>query len=287
MAVDNIFKCTGNEIESIPDSILEELSMFSMSYEEINNNASYIAKLSKALKEYKNNKYCELPFCHTVEAEAFGSTVNFDHKYGNRIGVYVIKDINLIEDIKNIDLGTGRIYEVLKAISILKKNGENVILNVTGPITIATSILDSQLLFRAIRKDAEKVNQLLEKIENGIINYILEGINYGVDIVSFADPAGTIDIVGPKVYKEVSGKFTYNILKKLEEQLGGTIIHICGKTSTSLESIGLLDTENLHVDGDNYFDMIENISKNNIKFIGHWCLKLNRKNSIISKCILK
>jgi DNA-binding PadR family transcriptional regulator len=59
---------------------------------------------------------------------------------------------------------------------------------------------------------------LLEKIENGIINYILEGINYGVDIVSFADPAGTIDIVGPKVYKEVSGKFTYNILKKLEEQ---------------------------------------------------------------------
>ncbi len=287
MTVSNIFKCTGNEIESIPDSIIEELSMSSMSREEINSDASYIAKLSKALKEYKNNKYCELPFCHTVEAEAFGSKVNFDHKFGNRISGYVINDINSIEEVKNIDLSKGRIAEVLKAISILKKNGEKVIIDVTGPITIGTSIIDSQLFFRAIRKETENANKLLEIIEDGTIDFILECIKYGADIISFADPAGTIDIVGSKVYKEVSGKFTYNILKKLEAQLGDTIIHLCGKTSTSLEAIGFLDIENVHVDGDDYFDMIENIRKNDMKFIGHWCFKLKKKNNNITKCILK
>ena len=128
MSVSNIFKCTGNEIESIPEEILEELNM---SYEEINNDAASIVKLSLALKDYKKNKYCQLPFCHTVEAEAFGSRVNYDHKFGNRIREYAIGDIDSIEDIKNIDLSRGRIAEVLKAISILKKNGENVILDVT------------------------------------------------------------------------------------------------------------------------------------------------------------
>ncbi|MDU5082587.1 uroporphyrinogen decarboxylase family protein [Tissierella carlieri] len=286
MIAANIFKCVGKEIEIIPDNILEELNI---SYEESNKNASEMVILAKALKKYKNKKYCKLPFCHTVEAEAFGSTVIFDQKVGNRIGEYKVDDINLVEDILEIDLNNGRIAEVLKAISILKENEENVILDITGPFSIATSIMDSQLFYRTIRKDREKINRLLEIVENSLVKLILEGVKQNVDVISFADPTGTIDIVGPKIYKEVSGNSTYNILKRVEEQLGKSVIHLCGKTSTSLEVIGLLESEKIKVEGCNYFDIVKKIKeeRKDVNFIGHWCLKLDKFNNEIINCKIK
>lgn len=286
MGATSIFKCVGQEIEIIPDSILEGLNI---SYEESNKNAHEMAILAKALKEYKNKKYCKLPFCHTVEAEAFGSTVIFDQKVGNRIGKYTINDINLFEDISEIDLNKGRIAEVLRAINILKKNKENVILNITGPFSVATSIMDSGLFYRAVRKNREKINKLLEIIESNIVEFILAGVKQGVDFISFADPVGTMDIVGPKIYKDISGQSTYNILKRVESRLGKTIIHICGKTSTSLEAIGLIEVERIKVEGQDYLDIIKNIKeeRKDIKFIGHWCLNLNKSNGEIINCKIK
>lgn len=282
----NIFKCTGNEIDIIADEILEDLGI---SYEDANNNASHMALLSKALKEVNKRGYCKLPFCHTVEAEALGSEVIFSGTVGNRIGKYSIEDISSIDNISKIDLNKGRIAEVLRAISILKKDGEKVVLDVTGPISIATSIMDSQLFYKAIRKEREKIDSLLDTIGNNIVEYILEAVKLGVDVISFADPTGTIDIVGPKVYKDISGKVTYNILKTIENQLGKTIIHLCGKTSTSLETIGLLESEKVYANGQDYFQMIQDIKeeREDIKFIGHWCLKLNKGHNQIIICKIK
>ena len=285
MADTSIFKCIGNEVESIPDSVLEELNF---SYEELNRHDSNIATLSKTLKENKNIAFCRLPFCHTVEAEAFGSTVVFDHKYGNRIGEYAIKDINSIKDLNKFDLGKGRIAEVLKAISILKNDGEKIFLEITGPFTIGTSIINSELFFKSIRKDKEKVVELLKIIEDSVVDFILEGVNTGADIISFTDPAGTLDIVGPKIYRDLSGKTTYNILKRVENKLDDSIVHLCGKTSTSLEAIGFLETEKVKVEGQDYFDKILNIKndRKDIKFLGHWCLKTIVKTDELTICKL-
>ena len=286
MATGDIFKCIGNETEIIPDEILEELNI---SYEDSNRDASKMAMLSNKLKEYKKRKYCILPFCHTVEAEALGSTIIFDQVVGNRIGKYSIDDINLIDNIPQIDLYSGRISKVLEAVQKLKDNGEKVCLAVIGPISLATSIMDSQLFYRTLRKDREAVNKLLNLIEDTIVEYMLEGIKQGVDIISFADPTGTIDIVGPKVYKDVSGKVTYNILKRIENQLGNTIVHLCGKTSTSLENIGFLEKDRIKVEGSSYGEMLNNISKerNDIKFVGHWCIKSNRVPKELVYCKMK
>lgn len=102
-------------------------------------------------------------------------------------------------------------------------------LDIGGPISIATSVMDSQLFYKILRKDRHKIDSLLKLIENSAVEYISEGIKRSADIISFADPAGTIDIVGPKIYKELSGKATYNILKRIENGLGKSVVHLCGK----------------------------------------------------------
>lgn len=283
MAIGSILKCMGNRTDSIPPKILEKLNI---SYEEANNNAFKMAMLSKFLRGYKNNKYCTLPFCHTVEAEAFGAAVVFDRRVGNRISEYCISRTSPTGNIKTINLSKGRISEVLNSIKILKDNGENVILYVTGPISVATSVFESQLFYKAIKKERDKINKMLAVIEDSIVEYMFEAIERGVDIISFADPAGTMDIVGPRVYAEITGKSVYNILKHIENKLTNTIIHLCGKTSTSLEAVGLLKSERIEVDGGTYFEMIENVRKEtkDIKFIGHWCLKSGEPGNGIIKC---
>lgn len=285
MAVKDIFKCRGNKTDSVPETILEKLNI---SYEEANNSAFKMAMLSKALKIYKNNKYCTIPFCHTVEAEAFGSAVIFDQKAGNRISEYCISETSPIENIETINLNKGRISEVLNSIKILKDNGEDIILYVTGPISVATSIFESQLFYKTMRKERDKINKLLAVIEDSIVEYMFEAIKQGVDIISFADPAGAIDIVGAKAYAEITGKSVYNILKRIENKLANTItiVHLCGQTSTSLEAVGLLKSEKVEVSGGCYFDMIKNVRKEieDIKFIGHWCLKSGKPGNEVIKC---
>ena len=281
-----LFKCKANEVEVIDSSILEKLNV---DYAEANNDASMMAALSRRIKEQKKLGYSRLPFCHTVEAEAFGSKVIFDSELGNRISCYSIDDIESVYKLSDINLNAGRVSEVLDAITILKQCGEKVVLDVTGPISIATSVIDSKLFYRSLRKDRENADKFLQKIENGIVDFMLEGIKRGADVISFADPTGTIDIVGPKIYEEVSGKSTHKILKRIEKSLDKCIVHICGKTSTSLEAVGLLEIEKVTAEGENYFEMIENIKKErkDINFIGHWCLKLNNKNNKLINCIIK
>jgi len=246
--------------------------------------------LSKKVKEFQGTNYCFLPFCHTVEAEAFGSSVIIENEAGNRISKYAINGRDEFYKIKKADLSSGRISKILESIVILKDQGEKVCLNIMGPISIATSIMDSQLFYGSIRRDKDSIIKLLEIIEDTIVEFIIKAASLGVDIISFADPTGTIDIVGPKVYKDISGKSTYKILKRIENQLGDTIVHICGKTSTSLEAMGLLETEQIKVEGNSYGEMLDRVrrEREDVKFIGHWCMKLDKtySNFNIHKCIL-
>lgn len=89
--------------------------------------------------------------------------------------------------------------------------------------------------------------------------------------------------------RDLSGKTTYNILKRVEDKLKDSIVHLCGKTSSSLESIGLLEAEKLEVEGQDYFERILNLKDKmkDIKYLGHWCLKTQANNDGLTICKLK
>jgi uroporphyrinogen-III decarboxylase len=285
MSIKNIFKCIGSDNTTVSDEILDKLGV---SFEVANKDSKKMAELSRELKRDMGIVYCIVPFCHTAEADAFGSTVVFDSKAGNRINQSFVKDVESLESIEPIDFSTGRIHEILESIKELKDAGEKVCLNVTGPITIATAIVDNRLFYKLVRKDREVVDKLLGKIEDSLVEYITKGVNAGVDIISFADPAGTLDIVGPKVYEDLSGKSTLRVFKRVEGVLGDSVVHICGKTSTSLEESGLINSKKVSSHGNSYGEVIENYKSEDgdAKFIGHWCIKREKNDKSLVCCDL-
>ncbi|HLR34293.1 MAG TPA: uroporphyrinogen decarboxylase family protein [Tissierellales bacterium] len=279
------FKCASDNLEEIPEEVVKEIGI---DFPEVHTEAEYIASLSKELKKYKEDILCRVPFCNTVEAEALGGKIKLgDSKTGPRVDKYAFNSIEEMLNIKDMELTKGRINEVLKAIEILKKDGEKVILNVEGPITIITSLIDSRIFYRGLRKNKDVVDEFLKVIEENTIKYINEGITRGADIISYGDPVGALNIVGPKVFKEVSGKAALNILKKIENNLDGSIISLCGQLSTAFQKMDLVKAHPVKFEKDiTYGEAIDYVLQNrkDVNIIGHNCIKrtyLKLKNSTL------
>lgn len=271
----NIFKCNQNDNENIPMEIIDNTHL---KFPDLHTNSKDIAYVSQNLKLYKNDSICKVPFCTTVEAEAMGANIKLgDEKNCPRISNYAYKDINELLDIEDINLQRGRIKEVLDSISILKNKGEIVVLNVCGPFTILSLLIDSKYIYKALRKDKSTVENILNKIENNIVKYVKKAIENKVDIISYSDPMSSIEIVGPKVYKEIVGNTTIRTLEKLDNSIESSVIHLCGKISTSLQSYKNLEVEEISYNldlryGEAIYNLLETKNKNNI-FIGHNCMK--------------
>ncbi|MDF2547746.1 MAG: hemE3 [Anaerosolibacter sp.] len=268
------FKCEGENLEQIPESIIQRTGI---SFPKAHLDQEQMMILAKELKAYKGDRFVRVPFCVTVEAEALGGRIKLgDDKNGPRVDQYLFSTIEELERIQEIDLTRGRIKEVLDAVERLNRDNEIVALNVEGPFTIISSLIDPMIFYKGIRKNKERIDKFMKMIEDNIVKYILAGIARGAKIISYGDPVGSLDIVGPKVYQEISGQTTYNILKRIEPFLDGRIVHLCGKTSTAFDKLGFSETYAIEANEDlTYGEAILQLMNSNqkIKFIGHACIK--------------
>lgn len=227
------FKCTYNNSAGINEEVTKNLEL---SFPDAYKYGETMALISKELKKHDNAPFCELPFCHTVEGEAMGGSINYgDEKIGPRAKEYVCKNADDVLNLKSIDFRTGRISEVLKACTYLRNEGENIVLQISGPFTILNSLMDATSAFKIFRKNPEKMKEIFDKFQNEILNFIEEGQIAGANLISFADSSGGVNILGPKMMKESVDMFTYPFLKKAEKIIDeNTILLLCPKTTFAL-----------------------------------------------------
>lgn len=280
----NIFKCNQNDDEAIPIEIIFNTNL---EFPNLHTNCKDIAYISKKLKEYRSDSICKLPFCTTVEAESMGANINLgDEKNCPRIKSYAYNNLEELKNIKEIDLHNGRIKEVLDSIDILNKQGEIVTLNICGPFTVMSLLIDLKYFYKGIKKNRDLVNNVMKIIEDNIVRYIVEGFKKGAKIISYSDPVGAIDIVGPSVYKNVLAETTINIIKRIEHELDDIVIHLCGKTSTALYNLGFCELQEVKYDerltyGEAICSLLD---YKGVKIIGNNCMKktpYNISNSLI------
>ena len=267
------FICNQNDNENIPIALIKALDI---KFPDFHTNKYDIAYISKGLKKYKNDIICKVPFCTTVEAEAFGGIINLgDLKSTPRIKNYAYNSLDELFNIKNIDFTKGRIKEVLEAVSILNNEGEVVALNVCGPITIISLLIDLKYFYKGIRKNKNQISDFMKLIEDNIVNYIIKGYENGAKIISYSDPVGDVNIVGPKVYEDIVSVTTLNIINRVSNKLDDCIIHLCGKASTALYNIGAYDFNKIKYNNKiTYGQAICNLlDTKGVKIIGNNCMK--------------
>lgn len=154
---------------------------------------------------------------------------------GPRAKGYLYTNYKELGDVAEIDFTKGRIQEVLKACQILREQGEHVMLEVSGPITILNVLIDIKHIFKGMRKEPEFMKSVFQKVGTQILRYIEEAKKYGVDFISYADSAGGVNILGPKMAEQMVEDFTYDFLKEAQKCSDEhTLLMLCPKTTFAL-----------------------------------------------------
>jgi uroporphyrinogen decarboxylase len=116
--------------------------------------------------------------------------------------------------------------------------GDEVGVNIStpGPMTAASSLLPVDKLLRAMRRDPERVHQLLRFVTDGI-KYVTDefrAVNGGCFL---CDPIASCNIMSAKEFKEFVQPYTKEIIDHVHAAGAGVGYHICGNTTKITEAM--------------------------------------------------
>ena len=266
------FECTYANAVGIGEEITSGLGLpFPEAYQE----AELMVKLAKAGKEHNGGVFCELPFCHTLEADAMGAVINMgDETSVPRAGEYLYKKMEELKGLPEIDFSKGRMAETLKACRMLRDEGEHVAIEITGPFAFMNVFMDVKYIFKALRKEKDAFFEVCDHLGRQLIRYIDEAQANGVEVISYADGAGGVNILGEDMAAEVAQKFTYGFVKEAVGHIGDeALLLLCPKTSFALIGTDLAEWRDAQLSGPMRYGeaCLEMLGK--VKLGGQMCLK--------------
>jgi [methyl-Co(III) methanol-specific corrinoid protein]:coenzyme M methyltransferase len=198
--------------------------------------AELMSALAEDVREKTGFENFGIPFCMTVEAEALGSEVDYGSlKCEPKIAREVFSGV---EEVKYLPAGSilknKRAASVVDAVYSLSNKHPDipVIGSVTGPISLAASIVDPITFFKDLYKKKEASHRLLNYVSEQIIDYAQHIAENGAAAISIADPTATGEILGPKLFAEYVVPYINKIIEGVSKSNVPVIVHICGDIKT-------------------------------------------------------
>lgn len=233
--------CPGGMMNMIFEDAMEACGAF---WPEAHTDAEKMASLAMALRERQGFENFGVPFCMTVEAEAFGAEVNM----GDKLTEPHVIDSMLASAADHVtmqepDFESGRVKTVIDAVRIMSEAGTDypVIGNLTGPFSVAGTLVDMTILLKEFRRKPAEVHALMAKIADFLAEFARRMVAAGADVICLSEPSGTGEILGPRWFKEFSVQYINRVMDGIDG--AAKIVHICGDLSPVYE-----DLKDLHCD---------------------------------------
>lgn len=191
----------------------------------------------------------------TVEAEAFGATIQFnDHEVPSVIGS-LVTNREQVEALQVPDINQGRVPQYLKANEIVAKAITNkpIFGGCIGPFSLAGRLFDMTEIMMAIYTEPETIELLLKKCTEFIKKYILAIKQTGVNGIIIAEPAA--GLLSNDDAKAFSSRFIKEIVDECQNDNFIIVLHNCGNTGHCTEAMVVTGAKALHFG--NKIDMIE------------------------------
>lgn len=243
------FICPGGMMSMIVTEVMEKADSF---WPEAHSDAQLMAKLTGAANRFSGVENVGVPFCMTVEAEALGSQVDLGSRENEpRVIDYVLQSLSDLDPLTKLDLTGGRSRVCIDAVRLLKLEapGVPIIANLTGPVSLATSLVDPLLYYRAMRKDKEGAHRLTRIATDTAIAFGDALIEAGADVVCIADPSATGELIGSKAFAEFVLPYLNEMTDHFRERWGTpAIVHICGDAKSLGPALEALHAEAVSVD---------------------------------------
>lgn len=223
--------CPGGMMNMVVAELMEKADIH---WPEAHTDPIKMAGLARAVYDHGCFENYGVPFCMTIEAEQMGATVDLGSSiHEPHVTGYAIDNLSQWEKLPHFDPNAKRAKVVLEAIKILKANDDRVpiIGNLSGPVSVASSLLEPVNYYKALRRRKEDAHAFMSFVTEGLISFGKAQIEAGADVIAISDPSGTGEILGPRLFDE----FVVTYVNKLIDGLRATnpelpvIVHICGK----------------------------------------------------------
>ena len=191
-----------------------------------------------------------IPYDMTMESEAMGNEISLyedseDILYPT-IPEKKWKDMDEVEIPDNIT-ELGRLPLIPKAIKIIKKEAPELPIGCwqLGPFTQAGQILELDMILKGVFKQKQKVEEVLDKVSDMIIEIGKFLQAAGCDYITLREPGVAADLLSPRTFRDMIKPRLTRILDAWESP---KLLHICGQTDPLLEMMNDCHADGLTVD---------------------------------------
>jgi len=254
--------CPGGMMNMIVQDIMD---ITGCKWPEAHRDARLMAELSSGVCENGGFENFGVPFCMTAEAEAMGAEVFLGTKINEpRVTKYVINSVSEWTKLKKLKIDEGRVKTVIDAIKILKeKNNEvPIVANLTGPISLAASLMEPVIFYKEIIRKPSEAHKLMEFVTENLIEFGKAQLMAGANVLAISDPSATGEILGPASFRKFAVPYLNKIADALKEYADiGIIIHICGRLKSIYEELNALNSDAISFDSiTSVREVCENVS---------------------------
>jgi MtaA/CmuA family methyltransferase len=188
-------------------------------------------RLALAMQEATGFDGVAMPFCMTVEAEAFGAEIDLGSGTSQpRVRGTILADDGS-GDLRQPDWRAGRAAIVLEAMAAARAERPDVAIlgNLVGPFSLLGSLADALQVLRWTRKSPETVDRHMSHLTSRLLEFGRLQIAAGAEVVCIADPTATGEILGGPRFRACVLPHLARLVQGLKDSGARVIVHICGR----------------------------------------------------------
>ncbi|MBD5586942.1 methylcobamide--CoM methyltransferase [Clostridium botulinum] len=266
----------GEEIDKIicvPDMGVTMAPFIGVTARDYYHSAQLMADLEIALFKRLRHDGVSISTSLRGVAEAMGSKVGYPEYGISYLIEPAINSIDEIESLKVVDpLKDGNLPTLLEAIKLTRDalmDEVDVGAAMSGPFSVAASVVGTENLLKWMIKYPKKVHTLMDIVAESNNRYIEEVAKLGVSI-GFADPVSSTSLISPKQFREFSLPALRKNINKIKEKTGGAPgIHICGKSKELWEDVVNAGISNFSIDNAEDLEEAKNIMGDRVVITGN------------------
>ena len=228
-------------------TLAELLGDGAVGYPAMHTQARAMADYALLLRERTGIDNLGVPFCMTVEAEDLGAPVDLGTVVKEpRVTAYAAGDLDRVLELEPV--ASPRHAATLEAIGLLGGSDAPVLGNLTGPVSLLTSLADPDQVYRAMAKSPDAAMRAFEHVTAHIEAFAREQAAAGADIIVVADPSASGEILGEAMFRRFAAPMLARVLDAAKAEGVPAILHICGDILPVADVLGDLAWDALSVD---------------------------------------
>ena len=182
----------------------------------------------------------------SVEAEAFGSKVQFSDNEVPSVTGAIVTDMKSARALEVPAVGAGRTATYLRAVELAaqKTKGKPVFGGQIGPFSLTCRLMEMRNLLLSTKRQPDLVHAVLEKATDFLVEYARAIKAAGANGLIMAEPAA--GLISPAQCDEFSSRYVKRIVDAVQDSTFSVILHNCGNATPLVKSMLSTGAAGLH-----------------------------------------